>query len=298
MNLLKRFERFLFDVDQPSYPPYHKGKYLEQTFLNFYIQNLKEFEKLKHTFIPVYWTDLYLSKPFLRGELQKELHQLDKNGYYFTVSQHDDAPAEYLPPNTINFSAGGNIPNTIPIPLIASRIPNITSVDKDIFCSFVGSVSEPSSSFGYIAHKVRMDMLEALVDKKEYILKPKHWSPDIKKQREDLFLDLTSRSVFTLCPRGYGATSFRLYEAMQLNSIPVYIYHKKPHLPFEDKINWKEICVLIEHEEINSLDNILKNIDSSRITFMRNLIQNTYETYFTLENLGKNIFNILSDRNI
>ena len=68
-----------------------------------------------------------------------------------------------------------------------------------------------------IGHQIRMQMLHTLVDNKDYVLKPKHWSPEINENRQDLFLDITSRSKFTLCPRGYGASSFRMYEAMQLN---------------------------------------------------------------------------------
>ena len=62
---------------------------------------------------------------------------------YFTVSQHDDAVAEKLPPGTISFEGGGN-GNGIPLPLICSKLPSVkTDVDRDIFCSFVGSDTHP-----------------------------------------------------------------------------------------------------------------------------------------------------------
>ena len=37
-------------------------------------------------------------------------------------------------------------------------------------------------------------------------------------------------SLFSLCPRGYGPTSFRLYESIQLGSIPVYIAEDDEHI--------------------------------------------------------------------
>ena len=296
MNLLQKFKKFLIEVEQPSYPPYHSGKYLEQTFLDYYLNNVERFEKLKHIFIPVFWTDLYLSQPFLRSSLQEELNSLDKNLFYFTVSQHDDAPLESLPPNTINFSAGGNSPNSVPIPLIASKIPNVHQSERNIFCSFVGSVTNPGSYFQDIAHNVRMDMLKVLVDNKDYVLKPKHWSSQINESRKDLFLDLTSQSIFTLCPRGYGATSFRLYEALQLGSIPVYIYYGKPHLPFENEIDWNKLCVLIDYSLIQNIDSILKQISLDQIKEMQNYAKFIYDKYFTLEKLGENIFKILLDK--
>ena len=64
--------------------------------------------------------------------IQNFLNSLDPNRKYFTVSQHDDAPREFLPPDTISFSAGGNRGN-IPIPLICSRMENIPDNKKDIF---------------------------------------------------------------------------------------------------------------------------------------------------------------------
>ena len=37
------------------------------------------------------------------------------------------------------------------------------------------------------------------------------------------YKDLISESYFSLCPRGYGPTSFRLYESISLGTVPIYI---------------------------------------------------------------------------
>ena len=277
------WDKFIIEIDQPAYPPYHTGKYLEQYFIDFYVKNKKEFDNTGYEFLPICWTDIYLYKNNLIPELQKLLNSLDKTKKYFTVSQHDDAPKENLPPNTIKFSAGGNQPNCVPIPLICSSIPNIKKVKKDIFCSFVGSATHP----------IRMDMLRHLVNKPEYLLKPKHWSPSIEDKRKDLFLDVTSRSVFSLCPRGYGATSFRLYEAMQLGAIPVYIYTNEPYIPFSNIINWYDICVLIESKEIKDLDLILKSISEEKQKEMNSNMIYAYNKMFTLDGMCLNILNHL-----
>jgi len=229
--MIEKFKKYLVKAQSPAYPPYHTGPYLEEYFLYYYFKNIEKFKNVKHQYIPVLWTELYLHVASLVDDLQNDLNELDKDKFYFTVSQHDDAPFQQLPPNTINFSAGGNQPNTTPIPLICSPITDVKEVEKDIFCSFVGSITAPLEGWGLVSHNLRMKMLETLVDKKECVLKPKSWTNEVKKDRQDMFLDLTARSKFTLCPRGYGATSFRLYEAMQLKSVPVYIYYEKPHLP-------------------------------------------------------------------
>ncbi len=282
------WSKFIIEIDQPAYPPYHTGKYLEQYFIDFYFKNKKEFDNTGYEFLPICWTDIYLYRNNLVPELQKFLDSLDRSKKYFTVSQHDDAPKEKLPPNTIKFSAGGNQPNCVPIPLICSPIPNIKTTEKDIFCSFVGSATHP----------VRMEMLKQLVNKPEYLLKPKHWSPSIEDKRKDLFLDVTSRSVFSLCPRGYGATSFRLYEAMQLGAIPVYIYTNEPYIPFSFDLNWNNFSVLIDSKSISNIDNILKSFSNEKINEMRSQINDVYYNNFTLESTCKRILKYLNyDKN-
>ena len=55
------------------------------------------------------------------------------------------------------------------------------------------------------------------------------------------FKRIMRNSIFSLCPRGFGPTSFRLYEAIQMGTIPVYIAEKNEHvLPFANKIDWKK----------------------------------------------------------
>jgi hypothetical protein len=278
---------------KPPYPPYNLGLDMEDTFINFYFKNKSKFDKLNYNFLPINWTTLFNEYEHLVNNLQQILINLPQDLKYFTLSQHDDAPYLRLPINTINFSAGGNAKNTICIPLISGPLPYQNLIQKNIFCSFVGSISQPTNRFGHIAKTVRMKMLDILVSKPEYVLKPKCWSPEVTKNRADLFLDITSRSIFTLCPRGYGATSFRLYEAMQLNSIPVYIYTDTPFLPYTDVINWGKLAVLVDYKNIEDLDDILKSIDSKTIQSMLDYAKEIYPKYFTLDSIGPNVLNML-----
>jgi hypothetical protein len=293
--MIEIFKKYCIEAKYPAYPFYHQGKYLEQYFLDFYLKNIEEFNKIDRKFIPVCWTDIYLKAPQMLYQLQQDLNSLEISKKYFTVSQHDDAPYQKFPLNTIHFSAGGNLTGSIPIPLICSEIPNKPILNKDIFCSFVGSVTTKGSEWGNIANEVRMKMLEVLVGKSEYLLKPKNWSHEIKSERQELFLEITARSKFTLCPRGYGATSFRLYEAMQLGSVPVYIYYKKPHLPFINDVNWHDICVLVDFNDIHNLDNILKSISDEKYNDMIKNIKEIYPKFFTLEGTCYNILKALKN---
>ena len=63
------------------------------------------------------------------------------------------------------------------------------------------------------------------------ILPPKYltveaWSPSLK------WKDTTAASAMTLAYRGYGATSFRLYEALHLGSVPIYAWAQLAWLPY------------------------------------------------------------------
>jgi hypothetical protein len=292
MNLTK-FNQFIIEGNYPPYPPYHEGFYLERYFIDFYIKNRTAFDKTGYNFIPVCWTDIYLQRGDLIPVLQQTLNELDPNLKYFTVSQHDDAPYQKLPFNTLNFSAGGNQPNILPIPLICSPIKDQVISTKDIFCSFVGSITQPLPGWGQISYNLRIKMLEVLAKDTKYVLKPKHWSPEISKDKQDLFLQITSKSKFTLCPRGYGATSFRLYEAMQLGSVPVYIYYKHPHLPFSDRLDWDKLAVLIEQDNITNIGKILTNINDAQYNEMQKYIKKIYPDYFTLQGMSNNILKTL-----
>lgn len=272
--LIEEFKEFRPEPKYPVYPPYHSGLYLEDYFFNYFCSNDSKSDRY---YIPVFWTTCYIENNI--ANLQNKLDRLDSNKKYFTISQHDDAPKERLPANTIKFSAGGNQKGCIPIPLICSPIPSLKETKKDIFCSFIGSVTHP----------VRTEMLQNLIDKENYFLKPKYWTPSIENEDKDLFLKITSRSIFSLCPRGYGASSFRLYESMQLGSIPVYIYTDEPYIPFSSNLDWSSLAVLINSKEISSIDKILKSISLKKIQNIREYTESIYSDYFSLKGVSNQV---------
>ena len=46
---------------------------------------------------------------------------------------------------------------------------------------------------------------------------------NIETNNLEKFENLIKSSFFFLCPRGYGPASFRLYESIELGTVPVYI---------------------------------------------------------------------------
>jgi len=268
----------------PTYPPYHTGPYLEEYFFKRFNE---ENNQLSGQYIDIFWTNIFCNSMFAGQQYQNIQQQLDNildsNGKYFTVSQFDDGPFEEFPNDTLIFSAGGNREgdNIIPIPLICSSIPKelIPNKEKTIFASFVGSRN---------THPIRMDMCKHLSGKEGYEISAGNWSTEVPMNNFKKFLDITCSSKFGLAPRGYGRSSFRLYEILQLGTVPVYISDIH-YLPWTDELDWNDFCVPINEDEIEDIDTILKSIDDVEYNILLQNGRMVYEKYFSLEGMYKNI---------
>jgi glycosyltransferase involved in cell wall biosynthesis len=206
--------------------------------------------KLNREYLPVYWTNYYISKNYGQddmSDLQTYLDLLDTSKKYFTVVQWDDGilnNVDHL--DLFSFSSGGI--GDYPIPLSSNFLfdaPNIAN--KQILFNFIGAI------FG--RHKVRETMYKELKNKPNTIITDKRYDYPI-------YLSAMNQSVFSLCPRGYGKTSFRIYESLMCKSIPVYIYDS-PWIPYFDE--FEEYGVLCDINDISNLYDKLISMSSSEI---------------------------------
>ena len=259
------------------YPPYHQGDYLEDYFYNKFV---KENPEVSRDYIAVSWTTLYCDNK--TNELQPYLNTIPSTGKYFTISQHDDAPEHGLPPNTLCFSAGGNAKgsNIIPIPLVCSKLPIqlVENMPRKLLASFVGSNTHP----------IRMKMFEACKTSTNIAMYMRESAPNINNSEFEIFVNVTANSKFALCPRGYGLNSFRLYEAMQLQTIPVIITNDR-YLPWEDELNWEEFSVFIDEDQIPYIPEVLAGFSDEQVETMRTRLMEVYEEYFSLDGVYTNI---------
>ena len=268
----------------PTYPPYHTGEYLEEYFFKRWNEENIQTDR---QYIDVFWTNNFCNSMFAGQQYENVQEQLDNTllsgGKYFTVSQFDDGPFEKFPNDTLVFSAGGNREgdDIIPIPLICSSIPKklIPNKEKTIFASFVGSRN---------THPIRMDMCNHLSGKDGYEISAGNWSTTVRMDNFEKFLDITCSSKFGLAPRGYGKSSFRMYEILQLGTVPVYISDVH-YLPWTDELDWNDFCVPVNQDEIGDIDTILKSIDDVEYNKLLENGRKVYEEYFTLEGMFKNI---------
>lgn len=280
--MIVNFKHLRPPANYPVYPPYHKGLYLEEYFYNFYKANKTSFDKTGYTLIPIFWTNIYNTN-LNRHLIQPYLDVLPA-GKYFTVSQHDDAVTERLPEGTISFEAGGN-KNGIPIPLICSQINKSNGPDlyRQILCSFVGSIN---------TNPLRETIYNTFYNDTDFVFSTQQWCSAVSNNRLDTFIDITSRSIFSLCPRGYGAQSFRIYEVMQLGAIPVIVYDKE-WFPFSDFIDWNTFAVLIHTSEIKSIKEKLLSKSKQEVEQMLEVGKHVYNTMFTMEGVSKQILKFL-----
>ncbi len=302
-QIIKDTKKYRPKSNYPIYPPYHDGYYFEEYFFNYYIKNNIETDRL---YIPIFWTNINNNTYYNNNKKIKFNNYLKTLNYekkYFTVCQHEDfteesnlepdeKSLENLPKDILIFSGSGKITdkvklkNIICIPHVVSKIKNpILNKKRDIFCSFVGSFN---------THPIRQEIYNIYKDDKDFYFGGiQKWNVKIEKDKEDEFKDITERSIFALCPRDNGPTSYRLYEVMQLGAIPIFVYDNK-WIPWEDDIKWDDICIFIHTSEISCLKTLLLNISNDEINQMKNNINDIYDKYFTLDKVCETIIDKLN----
>lgn len=161
------------------------------------------------TYLDILWTAYYVNNnrngKIDTRELQRHLNLLPKDKKYYTVVQYDDGILNDVRHLNLRVYAMSGKRIDYPLPLICQPHPYKFDFERNILANFIGNETHP----------IRKEILKLKGQPQLYISKNKHTL--------ESFCHVLSTSVFTLCPRGYGQTSFRICEALQYGSIPVYI---------------------------------------------------------------------------
>lgn len=282
------------------YPSHHTGPNIEQAFTDYATEHAEEIDT-HWIYLPIHWQTLYFineraSKTrdyFHDPEAQELVNRLDPQETYFTVSQADEGTYEKLPKNIIVFNAGGT--GHYPIPLLTSPLTR-TECKRDILASFLGSMNAGGPidwPLGRAEHSswnpdgrgatVRRKMFKVLSGRPRCVLKDQQYAT-AHRYVED-YAAILCRSIFALAPRGYGKTSFRMYEAMALGAIPVYIYDE-PWIPFTEMLDWTEFSILCHVSKLETLEKRLLNMD---ITGRQQRLGEVVPAYFTMTSAAKRI---------
>ena len=271
------------------YPPFKKGRYMEEYFYEYFLENRKETKETKETrvYIPIFWTNLQNHPGFSKQKyellLSNAMAKMPPDTKYFTVVQHDDGPQLKMKGDVLVFGA---CTGTIPLPLIyedtdETLTNSVIKTNKKYLASFIGTKTHPS----------RQQLYDTLINYQDiYISTQDIWSPKVPQSLANLFIDITLQSKFCLAPRGYGRSSFRFFEAMLLDTIPVYFWDDIEWLPYKDKIDYSTFSVSIH--DMSKTYEILKSISNEKYISMLEELKKVRH-YFTLEGMSEYIMEML-----
>lgn len=148
--------------------------------------------------------------------------------------------------------------------------------------SFMGSVR---------THKIRKSVLELPSDD-AFLLDTSGmnaWEMSLEERQafQSRFLDVMVDSLFVLCPRGVGPSSYRLFETMQIGRVPVIIADE---WMAPDFVDWSSCSIRVAEADVASIPEILRVHRDSGRELARNA-QEVWRKYFSpeasLETLAK-----------
>lgn len=257
-NLIKNGDLRIFKIPLPPdlmpmkapfrYPSYSKDWGVEQDFLEYLERSdylTKNQATASHHYLPIFWTRYWVQKNYGRSgvsELNLYLKSLELDqDKLFTICQYDDGPLIDLAfGKGLYLSSRKTESLGIDIPLIASNLPKLwTRKSKKYLMSFAGR---------FDTHPIRMDLKSAAVGNINV-----HIAHGQLNSRQ--FAAMLQKSLVVLCPRGYGGSSFRFYEAMQAGSVPCLIGDIDTRA-FKSQIPWEKISFYFKtpRQAINTIE--------------------------------------------
>jgi hypothetical protein len=263
------------------YPP-HQGwnPMIEERAFNFF--SSKTDVNSDYIYIPIQWTSWHINPGGEYGQNTQplisyceDLTRRHPNEKFFTVVQYDGGTLVPID-NCLIFGSSGDFNSPLgnnsryePIPLLCE--PHDGS-PNEIRSNKVGFA-------GIETHPIRKKMYEYLKDFDGYEFFMNSHDPN----RTQKFKEILYNSVFALSPRGYGPASYRMYEAIQMKCVPIYISDEF-WLPFSDKIEWENMCLLIGENEIETIpEKVDKLLYTGKYQDMVDYGQEVYEMYLTWE---------------
>lgn len=239
-----------------NYPSGNSDYGVEQDFLEF----LKDKNYLTPSpaqadwhYLPVFWTHWHLNHNFAKkgvNELQTAVSKIltDPNKT-FTICQYDDGPVVNLK-STVIFLASRKGSKGHDIPLLRNNLRTLfIKPRKRYLASFIGRLD---------THPTRKKMAEVLEGHNDILISD-------GDNGQDFFIRQTLRSYIVLCPRGYGGSSFRFFEAMQLGVVPLLI-NSEDTRPFKTFIDWDELSLYVD--DARRLPEALAQKDKHELTKM------------------------------
>lgn len=152
-------------------------------------------------------------------------------------------------------------------------------------CKFIKPASKKDILYSFIGYDSTSKGLRSTIfnmsHPKDVIVKQRpswHWSNErdwaerisLKAQKREgiEYQNVLSRSRFSLCPRGWGASTIRFWESLGAGAIPVLISDNMM-LPKMRSVNWEKCIVRIAEKDVHLIPQILGEISARKELKMR-----------------------------
>jgi len=261
-----------------QYPP-HQGysPMIEERAYSFF-KTKQELES-DYIYIPIQWTSWHINPGGEYGQNTQplidfcsQLTEKHPNEKFFTIVQYDGGTLVPID-NCKIFASSGDFSSPLgknssyePIPLLCDSHGGSPREVREYKVGYAGRDTHP----------LRVKMNQVLSHLPQY-----KFAVNLDHNRTEVFRDILYNSVFALSPRGFGPASFRMYEAIQMQSVPIYISDEF-WLPFTEYIEWDKMCLLIGVDDIESIpERVDALLESGKYQDMIDYGQEMYEKHLT-----------------
>jgi len=253
------------------YPRHSKDWGIEQDFLKYLHRPrpllTNDPQEADWHYLPIFWTRWHYSHKYGKigvPELQAEVDRILRDDRKtFTVCQFDDGPVVKIGEAAI-FWGCRKTDQGIDIPLLCSpHWKPLFSPAKKYLASFIGRIA---------THPMRQEMAAQLAHRHDVYLED---TPVYDQQKPaKYFVRNLLESYIALCPRGYGGSSFRFFEAMQLGVVPFLIGDLDTR-PFKRFINWDEMSFWAQ--SVEQMKNTLNMVQQATLIQMGKRAADVYK---------------------
>lgn len=265
------------EVTQPQrqgfyYPRHNKDFGVEQDFFEYLLSNkslivLKPEDADWH-YLPVYWTRWHLNHNYGAEGVEELQRYVDAviidDARTFTVCQYDDGPLVNIG-RAVQFLASRKTEHGVDIPLLSKSHRKPWFKAKKVYrASFLGRLS---------THPIRHEMASALERRSDVLIR----DGDIGTRA---YVKMALHSYLALAPRGYGGSSFRLFEAMQLGVAPVLIGDIDTR-PFKQFLPWDKVSFYVRN--IDELGAVLDEKSAEELIAMGERAAALYKDHLTYQ---------------
>lgn len=218
--------------------------------------------------------------------MEKLKRRMRKTVLYITVSQHDlgifssvEPPLLQADmPNLLVLSSGGN--GHVALPLLKQLEQPLQPFPRRYFVSFAGRAR---------THKLR-DEMKSIVEE---------WSRRTGKEvfvseRMMDWLPLLQNSSLALVPRGWGRSSFRCSEMLQMGRVPIYVWDDIPWTFYRELWDMEVIGFSTHILGLEKLLDHIAELSSEHLQMMEKRIRGMRGSHFTYDGVMDQIFRFMT----